>query len=85
LTAFGYSYPEELKSIYKAWMGGVFTIGWIVSRIILTVLFCVITTPIGLIARLFSRKFMPVDARKRQGSCRAERDGGKTTDYEKMH
>ncbi len=77
LIAFGYSYPEELKSIYKAWMGGAFTIGWIVSRIMLTVLFYIVITPIGLIARLFGKKFMAVDMRKRQDSCWLKRDRGK--------
>ena len=42
-----------LKPLQKAWMALAGVLGFIVSHIILTVLFYCVFTPIGLIARIF--------------------------------
>lgn len=49
----GRVYPQSLKYIYIAWMkiGGV--LGWINSRIILSVVFYLIIAPVGLFRRVF--------------------------------
>lgn len=42
-----------LAALYKLWMGLAIVLGAIVSRVILTLLFYVVVTPIGLLRRLF--------------------------------
>ena len=50
--------PSILKPIYIIWMTFATILGWIMTRVILTILFYLIVTPIGLIARIFGAKFL---------------------------
>ena len=50
--------PQILKPFNKIWMGFAIVLGIFMSRIILTVLFYLVLTPISLIARLVGKKFM---------------------------
>jgi hypothetical protein len=50
----GLIYPE----ILKVWMGFAIVLGFIMSRVILTIFFYTILTPISLLAKLFRKKFM---------------------------
>ena len=50
--------PFILKPIYKIWMIFAVIIGWIMTRIILSVLFFSIITIIGLFARLLGKDFL---------------------------
>lgn len=45
--------PRLLQPLYLAWMTLAFTLGAVVSRLILTLLFFLVITPIGLGMRLF--------------------------------
>ncbi len=47
--------PGALKLIYKIWMGIAFVLGWFMSRLILTILFYGVVTPIGVLMRLTGR------------------------------
>ncbi len=47
-----------LRSFHKLWMMLALVLGFIMSRIILTLLFYIILTPIALIARISGKKFM---------------------------
>jgi hypothetical protein len=51
-------YPNVLKPLNKVWMGLAIVLGFVMSRIILTVLFYLVLTPIGLLAKIFGKKFM---------------------------
>jgi multisubunit Na+/H+ antiporter MnhG subunit len=51
-------YPKVLKPLNKIWMGLAIILGFVMSRIILTVLFYLVLTPIGLLAKIFGKKFM---------------------------
>jgi len=53
-------YPHPLKPIYWVWMALAVVLGWIMSRVILTILFYVVLTPIGLIGRLLGKRFLPL-------------------------
>jgi hypothetical protein len=55
LILLGQVRPTSLRLVHKAWMGLAACLGWVVTRIILFVLFYFIVTPIGLISRLFGR------------------------------
>ena len=50
--------PFTLKPIYWVWMVFSTILGWFMTRVILSLLFYVVFTPIGLIARLFGKQFL---------------------------
>lgn len=52
--------PLLLKPIQKVWMGLAVIIGWVMTRLILTALFYLVVTPIGLVARLFRKDFLAI-------------------------
>lgn len=49
-----------LKPFHKLWIGLSLILGFVMSRIILTILFYLVVTPIGLLAKLVGKKFMPL-------------------------
>ena len=54
----GIAIPFILKPIYWIWMIFAIILGWIMTRIILSLLFYIIFTTIGLISRLFGKQFL---------------------------
>ena len=56
--------PFVLKPIYWIWMIFATILGWIMTRIILSLLFYVIITPIGLILRMFGKQFLELKYNK---------------------
>ncbi len=48
--------PALLGPVYRVWMGLAFTLGWVVSRVLLALIFYVIVTPISLIMRLAGKR-----------------------------
>ena len=58
LMAFGVIWPRALKYVYIAWMALAFTLGFVMSNVILTLFFFLFVTPIGLVARLFRKDFL---------------------------
>ncbi|PIT90790.1 MAG: hypothetical protein COU22_00320 [Candidatus Komeilibacteria bacterium CG10_big_fil_rev_8_21_14_0_10_41_13] len=55
LLFFGLVRPQSLKIIYHIWMSLGVILGFIVSRLILAILFFLILTPLALIAKLFTK------------------------------
>ena len=49
-----------LRPFHKLWMMLALMIGFVMTRVILTLLFYIILTPISLIAKLVGKKFMPL-------------------------
>jgi hypothetical protein len=47
--------PRTMRWIYTGWMIAAFPIGWVVSRVVLTLLYLVVFTPIALVFRLMGR------------------------------
>ena len=64
----GVTAPIILKPIQKIWMTLAIVIGWVMSRVILIILFYLIVTPIGLLARLFGKDFLSRKFDKAAGS-----------------
>lgn len=58
LIILGIIVPIILKPIYYVWMVFAAVLGWIMTRVILSVVFYLILTPIGIIAKLFRKKFL---------------------------
>lgn len=54
----GLVYPRILKPFNKVWMGLAIVLGFIMSRVILTIFFYLVLTSISFIARIFGKKFM---------------------------
>jgi len=74
---------EEMKIVYRIWMGLAFFLGWIMSRVILTFLFYLVVTPIGFIAKLFGKKFIDLKFKSSRESYWVNKEN-KKTDFEKM-
>ena len=58
LFVLGILVPAILKPIYWVWMIFATILGWIMTRVILSLLFYIIITPIGLIYRFFGKQFL---------------------------
>jgi hypothetical protein len=56
----GFFFPRTLKPFNKLWMGLAIVLGFVMSRVILTILFYIILTPVSFIAKIFGKKFMPL-------------------------
>lgn len=50
-----------LKPVHKAWMAGAMGMGWVMTRVILTILFYLVFTPIGRISQVFGKTFLRID------------------------
>ena len=58
--------PALLRPVYRAWMRLGEVLAWVNTRIILTLIFFLVVTPIGLVMRLFGRS--PIATAKRNDS-----------------
>jgi hypothetical protein len=54
----GLAVPVVLRPVQRAWMAFAIVLGWVMTRVILVVLFYVGITPIALIARLVGKRFL---------------------------
>jgi hypothetical protein len=45
--------PAGLKPVYRVWMGTAVIVGWLNSQLLLTLVFLLVLTPIGLLRRIF--------------------------------
>tara|TARA_B100001964_G_scaffold57545_1_gene65149 strand:+ start:139 stop:552 length:414 start_codon:yes stop_codon:yes gene_type:complete len=64
LLILGVTIPAILKYIYWVWMIFATIIGWIMTRVILSLMFYAIITPIGFILRLFGKQFIELNWNK---------------------
>lgn len=53
VALFSFRLPTLLKPLYYFWMSLAFVLQWIATHIILTIMFYLILTPIGVIIRIF--------------------------------
>ena len=58
--------PSVLKPVYRGWMHLGEALGWVNTRILLTLIFFLVVTPIGLVMRLFGRS--PIAVKRRDDS-----------------
>jgi Saxitoxin biosynthesis operon protein SxtJ len=78
--------PIILKPLNKVWMTLAILMGWVMTRIILIILFFIVLTPLGLIAKLFGKDFLDLKierSRKSYWEIR-ERKEIKPLDYERQ-
>jgi hypothetical protein len=55
LAGLGLAWPAALAPVERIWMTVARAMGWVMTRVILTLLFCLIFTPAGLILRLLGK------------------------------
>ena len=73
LLVFGIVFPVVLKPFQKLWMTIALIIGYIMTRVILCLLFYLIITPISLTSRIFGTKFLDIKIEKSKSSYWIER------------
>jgi len=56
--ALGLFLPNPLKPLQKMWMTLAVLLGWVMTRVVLIVLFYLVVTPIGLLARICGKDFL---------------------------
>lgn len=66
----GLIYPLALKPVFQVWMAIGHILGWINSRIILSLIFFLIFTPIGLVRRLLGRDSLSLRAGEKSNTYR---------------
>ena len=54
----GLGMPIILKPFYLVWMNFAVVLGWLMTRLILGLLFYFVVSPIGFISRLFGKEFL---------------------------
>lgn len=52
LIAIYYAIPKFQRSIYRGWIYAVMPIGWVISHVLLTVIYYGLLTPIGMLMRV---------------------------------
>ena len=57
--------PRALRGVYKWWMSFGVVMGWVMTRVILGILFYGITTPLAVISRLVGKQFIDFDFKNR--------------------
>ena len=85
LLSLGYIAPKVLKPIYKVWMTCAVIIGWIMTRLILSLLFYSIITGIAILTRIIGKDFLNLK-NNNKGSYWNNRDSEYelNQDYEKQ-
>lgn len=50
--------PGILKPLYKAWMALAFVLGWVMTRVLLTITFFAIFTPMGIVTKIMGKDLL---------------------------
>ncbi len=84
--ATGLAAPAILAPAYRWWMKFAAALGWLNTRVILTVVFLLIFAPVGLILRLFRRDLLHQRFDRRAGSywMKRRREPFNAKRYEQM-
>ena len=74
LLLLAFAAPKALKHFYIAWMSLAAVLGFIMTRLILSILFYIIITPIGLILRLTGKDLLDMKWDKKKNSYWIKRE-----------
>ncbi len=88
LVFFGLIAPRALKGVYVAWMALAFTLGLVVSTLVLTIFYFVVITPLATIGRLVGKDFLSEKLDSAAKSYWLKRDRSvppQPADYEKQY
>lgn len=83
----GFLFPVILKPLNIIWMGFAIILGWFSSRIILTIVFYFVLTPISFIAKISGKKFLDLKYKTNENSYWIKREIIKPdrSSYEKQY
>ena len=86
LILFGLILPNILKPLNKIWMTLAVILGWIMSRLILFILFYIVITPTGLFLRIAGKDFLNLRTDKNSDSYweKREKRVKEKIDYERQ-
>ncbi len=84
LVSLGLIRPASLRVLQLYWMGIALAAGWVISRIILIVLFYGVVTPIAIFARVTGKKFLDIHFRDGAESYWIQKSSKNKVDYERM-
>ncbi|MDR3667890.1 MAG: SxtJ family membrane protein [Ignavibacteriaceae bacterium] len=86
LILLGLIFPVILRPLNKIWMILAILLGWIMTRVILSLLFYIVITPIGLIARISGKHFLDLKIDKSRTSYWDKRKNVQVSpaDYERQ-
>jgi hypothetical protein len=65
-------------------MGLALTLGWFTSRLLLTAIFLLVVTPIGLVARLAGKRFLALRPDRAATTYWTKRDPSRRVDHRKL-
>ena len=73
--------------MHKVWMCLAVVLSWFMTRVLLSLLFFLGVTPIGVLGRLFGRKFLDVDMQDSRETywIRREKDDETLAKYERQY
>ena len=86
-TILGFLLPMVLRPLYWPWMVFAVILGWVMTRIILTLLFITIITPIGIITRVLGKLSINPKFREDQQTywCTIDKKEHEQRDCEKQY
>ena len=86
LVLAGFLFPSILRPLNKVWMTLAVLLGWVMTRVILSLLFYLVITPISLIARIFGKHFLDLKIDKSRASYWVKRKNvpSSPVDYERQ-
>jgi hypothetical protein len=86
LAAVGLAIPAVLKPFYTGWMIFALVMGWVMTRVILTLVYYFVLTPIGLLGRVFGEQFLHLKRSKESDTYWVRRTGPprEKSDYERQ-
>ena len=84
LVIFGALKPTLLRAVYRVWMTFSFSLGWCVSRVLLTILFYGAIAPVALAGRLFGLPFARMRRPAKQDSYWVDHKPRAANHYEEM-
>lgn len=82
----GLAAPMILKPFYRAWMILALILGWVMTRVILTLVFFLVVTPIGYLGRALGEQFLHLKRSKESDSYWVRKIGPprQKSDYERQ-
>jgi hypothetical protein len=85
LVLVGAFVPASLRGPYLGWMTVALAIGWAMSRVVLTLVFAVVLTPLALVARLTGKRFLALEPDRAAPSYWVRRKPGTSSRYDRMY
>lgn len=86
LALIGLAVPAALKPVYRGWMIVAVILGWVMTRVILTLVFYLVLTPIALLGRAFGEQFLQLKKSPESTSYWIRKSGPprQKSDYERQ-